>query len=116
MTQITDLPGGPEASAAEYALGLLSEEDRFGFERQLDGDPELEQEVIAWAGFLTTLTETVPPKTPPAALARRIERAAFGAPPPAIWRQVLPYALGAIAGAGIAWLVFSSGLLVGAGG
>jgi len=106
----TPLPGGWEAEAAEYALGILPEAQRDRFEARLARDPDLRQDVIAWTEYFSTLTDDIPEATPPAPVWRRIEMEAIGAPPP-IWRQVMPYVIGAVAGAALSWAVFMSGLL-----
>lgn len=109
-TRNADLPGGDEATAAEYALGLLSEAEKQAFEAQLASDPDLRQDVAAWAEYLATLTDNIPEVAPPASVLRKIEADAFGAPPAPIWRQVIPYLIGAVAGAAMAWAVFVTGL------
>ncbi|WP_121634528.1 anti-sigma factor [Tropicibacter alexandrii] len=107
----TDLPGGPEAEAAEYALGLLTPEEARAFERAMAESPDLEQDVVAWSEYFATFTDPIPEQTPPPALLRRIEKAAFGEPAPSFWRQVLPYLGGAVAAVAVAWVVITTGLL-----
>ncbi|KUF12254.1 anti-sigma factor [Pseudoponticoccus marisrubri] len=105
------LPGGWQAAAAEYALGLLEGAERQDFEARLAQDPDLRQDVAAWTEYFTTFTDQIAEETPPPALLRRIEAEAFGPPPTPLWRQVLPYLAGAVAGAAMAWAVFVSGVL-----
>ncbi|MGP6086613.1 anti-sigma factor [Antarctobacter jejuensis] len=107
------LPGGFEAAAAEYALGLMPKEEIEAFETRLAGDIDLQQDVAAWTEYFATFTDPVPQVAPPPQVLRRIESRIFGnaASVPSVWRQVLPYLVGAVAGVVIAWIVFTSGML-----
>ncbi|EBA09326.1 anti-sigma factor [Sagittula stellata] len=107
----TDLPGGWEAEAAEYALGVLPEAERAGFEARMAADRNLAQDVDAWTEYFATLTDPIPAATPSPAVLKRIEAAVHGDPQPPVWRQLLPYLVGAVAGATMAWVVFISGVL-----
>lgn len=107
----TDLPGGWEAEAAEYVLGLLSAEEKAAFETRLVRDPNLRQDVAAWSEYFVTFTDRIPEVTPPAALLARIETDAFGETAKPVWRQLVPYLMGAVAGAALAFVVFVSGVL-----
>lgn len=106
-----ELPGGWEAVAAEYVLGLLSEDERAAFEARLGRDPDLRQDVAAWSDYFATFTDTIPERAPPPGLIRRIEAAAWGESGRPVWRQLLPYLSGALAGAALAFVVFVSGVL-----
>ncbi|WP_089278290.1 anti-sigma factor [Antarctobacter heliothermus] len=107
-----DLPGGWEAGAAEYSLGLMPKEEIAGFESQLVAEPDLQQDVAAWAEYFACFTDLIPEETPPPQVLRRIEGKVFGAVEKApVWQQVLPYLVGAVVGVVLAWGVFASGLL-----
>ncbi|MBO9468116.1 hypothetical protein J7443_23020 [Tropicibacter sp. R15_0] len=100
-----DLPGGDEATAAEYVLGLLSDAEATRFEAQLNKDQDLQQDVAAWQAYFCTFLETVQPQTPPPALWREVEKRVGQEPRPPFWRQVLPYLIGAAIGAALSWAV-----------
>lgn len=108
----SDLPGGWEAGAAEYALGLMPREEIAGFEARLAAEPDLQQDVAAWTEYFACFTDSIAEETPPPQVLRRIESRVFGPVEKAsVVRQVLPYLVGAVAGAAIAWVVFATGLL-----
>ena len=107
----TDLPGGWEAAAAEYVLGLLPEDEIRAFEAQLAQDRELRQDVEAWEQYFATLTDDIAPVEAPPQVLRRTEQTLFGAPRKPFWRQLLPYLGGAVAAALIAWAAMFGGLL-----
>ena len=69
----TDLPGGWEAAAAEYVLGLLPEDEIRAFEAQLAQDRELRQDVEAWEQYFATLTDDIAPVEAPPQVLRRTE-------------------------------------------
>lgn len=107
-----EMPGGLQAGAAEYSLGLMPKDEIDGFESLLAADADLQQDVAAWAEYFASFTDLIPEETPPPQVLRRIEGKVFGAVEKApIWRQVVPYLVGAVAGGAIAWIVFASGLL-----
>lgn len=107
-----ELPGGWEAGAAEYSLGLMPKEEIAGFEAQLVAEPDLQQDVAAWAEYFASFTDLIPEETPPPQVLRRIEGKVFGVVEKApVWRQVLPYLVGAVIGAVLAWIVFASGVM-----
>ncbi|WP_420324667.1 anti-sigma factor [Mameliella sp.] len=108
----TELPGGAEAGAAEYSLGLMPKAEIAAFEAQLAHDADLQQDVAAWTAYFASFTDMIPAETPPPQVLRRIEGQVFGVEDRRpVWRQVLPYLVGAVAGAAIAWAVLWSGLL-----
>lgn len=107
----SDLPDGQEASAAEYVLGLLPEEEVAAFESRLEVDPDLQRDVAAWRDYFATLADPVPDVDPPPQVWRRIESARFGPPRKPLWRQLVPYGVGAVLGAVLAWTVFTLDLL-----
>ncbi|WP_323771123.1 anti-sigma factor domain-containing protein [Antarctobacter sp.] len=107
-----ELPGGWEAGAAEYSLGLMPKDEIAGFEAHLIAEPDLQQDVAAWAEYFASFTDLIPEETPPPQVLRRIEGKVFGAVEKApVWQQVLPYLIGAVVGVVLAWVVFASGLL-----
>ena len=106
-----DLPGGDAALCAEYVLGLLSGDEQRAFEQRLSRDGDLQAEVAYWCENLADLTLGLPEVTPAPAVLRRIEIAAFGPGRPPLWRLVLPYILGAVAAAAVAWVASVSGVL-----
>ena len=55
----TDLPGGWEAAAAEYVLGLLPEDELRAFESQLVQDQALQQDVEAWEAYFAAFTDDI---------------------------------------------------------
>lgn len=107
----TDLPGGWEAAAAEYVLGLLSEAEVAAFEARLAQDRDLRQDVEAWEEYFATLTDPIEEVAPPPQVLRRAETQLFGRRAQPVWWQLLPYLLGAMAAAMIAWAVSFTGLL-----
>ncbi|MCR8549768.1 anti-sigma factor [Salipiger sp. P9] len=107
----TDLPGGWEAAAAEYVLGLLPEAEAAAFEARLAQDRDLRQDVEAWEEYFATLTDPIAEVAPPPQVLRRTEAQLFGRKRRPVWEQLLPYLLGAVAAAVIAWAVSFSGLL-----
>jgi anti-sigma-K factor RskA len=107
----SELPGGWEAAAAEYVLGLLPEAERSAFEARLAQDPDLRQDVAAWAEYFSTLVAAAEAVAPPPQVLRRVEAELFATARPAVWRQLVPYALGAVAGAVLAWIAFTTELL-----
>lgn len=107
-----DLPGGAEADAAEYALGVLPEPEREAFEARLAAEPDLAQDVAVWTEYFSTLVDHFPAREPPPAIFRRIEAALHGPPRKPRWRLLLPYLVGAVAGATMAWVAMISGVLL----
>ena len=107
----SDLPGGWEAAAAEYVLGLLPEAERGAFEARLAQDPDLRQDVAAWAEYFSTLLAAEEEVAPPPQVLRRLEADLFVTARRPVWQQLLPYALGAVAGAMLAWIAFTTELL-----
>ena len=105
------LPGGDEATAAEYVLRLLPEEEERLFERRMREDTDLAQDVEAWEVYFSTLAEDVPAEVPPPGVWSRIESRLFKPPQRSLRRRLLPYVGGALAAALIAWVVVENGLL-----
>ncbi|MEC3861924.1 anti-sigma factor [Mesobacterium sp. TK19101] len=104
------LPGGPEAEAAEYALGLLTPAERARFEARLATDPALRAVVADWQTRFATLADDLPEVAPPPRVQQAIEAQLFGQRRP-LWRQLLPYLAGGVVAAGIAWGVMITGVL-----
>jgi anti-sigma-K factor RskA len=67
--------------------------------------------VVAWSEYFASFTDAIPERRPPATLWPRLEAEAFGETRLPIWRQLLPYLGGAVAGAALSWAVFLSGVL-----
>jgi anti-sigma-K factor RskA len=109
MTQ-ADLPD-TEALIAEYALGLLSEDERQTLEDTLARSPDLQQDLVAWNEYLVTFTENLPTRAPAPTLLARIEAQAFGGKRKTLWQLVLPYLIGGVLGAGLLWVALQSGVL-----
>ena len=74
----TDLPGGWEAAAAEYVLGLLPEAEARAFHARLGQDRDLQRDVEAWQDYFSTLTDEIAPVAPPPQVLRRIEARLYG--------------------------------------
>lgn len=100
-----------DAAAGEYVLGLLPEDERVAFEAKLAADPQLEQDVAAWAMYFTCFTEELEEVLAPPQIMRRIEAKLFPTVPKSAFRSVLPYALGAMFSGLLAWVAFRAGLL-----
>lgn len=62
----------PDDRAAEYALGVLTADERAAAERQMRSDPGFADQVAAWDERLSPLIEAVPPVTPPRVVWMRI--------------------------------------------
>lgn len=108
----TDLPGGFEAAAAEYVLGLLTPQERAQFEKAMRADPDLEQDVAAWSTYFAGYTDSIEEVPAPPQLWSRIEAAAFAAPRrKPFWQQLWPYAAGALAASVLAFAVYTTGSL-----
>ncbi|MBV2361295.1 anti-sigma factor [Thalassococcus sp. CAU 1522] len=106
-----DLPGGDEAAAAEYVLGLLSEDEARVFEARMATDPDLAQDVQAWSEYFATLTDDLPEIEAPLQVLQRAEAQALATGKPPVWRALWPYLAGAVAASLLAWLVLSGDLL-----
>ncbi|MBV7397021.1 anti-sigma factor [Mameliella sediminis] len=107
-----DLPGGDEAGAAEYSLGLMPKGEIAEFENRLATDRDLQQDVAAWTEYFASFTDLIPAETPPPQLLRRVETQVFGVTERrSIRKQLLPYLVGAVTGAFVAWAVLASGFL-----
>lgn len=107
----TDFPGGLEAAAAEYVLGLLPEAETRAFESRLAQDRDLRQDVEAWAEYFASMTDPIEEVEAPPQVLRRVEVVLFGAGRKSLWKQLVPYLAGAVAASAIAWAAMLSGLL-----
>ncbi|WP_292291611.1 anti-sigma factor [Marivita sp.] len=117
MSDKTNPPEGPEEDeprvlAAEYALGLLPNDERVAFEARMAEDQALRDEVAAWDATFAELIDDVEEVPPSPQLRKRLEARLFGARRPSIWQQVWPYAVGGIAAAVVLWFAATSGVLV----
>lgn len=118
MSDYTTPPDGPENEddrvlAAEYALGLLTDEERAQFEAQLDTDAALRAEVVAWdEHFARVILEEVDEVAPSPQVAKRLQTVLFKPDKQSFWQQIWPYGLGGVAAALVLWLSISTGILV----
>ncbi len=99
---------GDDAIAAEYVLGLLTSDELQAFEARLVSDSDLQQDVAAWRAYFVTFTETLPDKSPPDTLRNLVEQGISAKNRKPVWRQLVPYAIGAVIGAILTWLVQST--------
>jgi anti-sigma-K factor RskA len=117
MTDRITPPDGPEDEddrvlAAEYALGLLTDEERAAFEARLDADPALRAEVIAWdEHFASAILDDVDPVEPSPQVAKRLQTLLFKPQKESFWQQIWPYGLGGVAAALVLWLTISTGVI-----
>ena len=118
MTDHTTPPKGPENEddrvlAAEYALGLLSAEERAQFEARLDTDADLRAEVVAWdEHFASVILDEIDPVDPSPQVAKRLQTILFKPEKQSFWQQIWPYGLGGVAAALVLWLTISTGVLI----
>lgn len=75
----TGTPGGDDALAAEYALGLLEGAERADFERRLREEQALRAQVTAWEAHFAALADDLPAIAPRAATRDRV-LSALGTP------------------------------------
>lgn len=118
MTDHTTPPEGPENEddrvlAAEYALGLLSAEERAQFEARLDTDADLRAEVVAWdEHFASVILDEIDPVDPSPQVAKRLQTILFKPEKQSFWQQIWPYGLGGVAAALVLWLTINTGVLI----
>ncbi len=118
MSDQTLPPDGPyededRVLAAEYALGLLTDEERTLFEERLNTDAALRAEVVAWdEHFAAVILDDVEEVPPSPQLAKRLQTILFKPEKHSFWQQIWPYGLGGLAAALVLWLSISSGILV----
>lgn len=118
MTDHTTPPEGPENEddrvlAAEYALDLLSAEERAQFEARLDTDADLRAEVVAWdEHFASVILDEIDPVDPSPQVAKRLQTILFKPEKQSFWQQIWPYGLGGVAAALVLWLTISTGVLI----
>lgn len=74
--------GGDEALAAEYALGVLSAQDRAFVEQRMAQDAAFAARVDAWEGHFGPLSADTPEVKPQSQTKRIIDQALFGEIPP----------------------------------
>lgn len=63
--------------AAEYALGLMSEEEAEAFEVLLSEDDGLRAELARWSEDFARFTDGIPPETPPAEILGKVKDAVY---------------------------------------
>jgi anti-sigma-K factor RskA len=118
MSDQTLPPDGPyedddRVLAAEYALGLLTDEERTLFEERLNTDVALRAEVVAWdEHFAAVILDDVEEVPPSPQLAKRLQTILFKPEKQSFWQQIWPYGLGGLAAALVLWLSISTGILV----
>ena len=114
MSAETPLPEDDRALAGEYVLGLLEPAQAQAFEARMSRDPALRALVAEWAEGLVPLADggEVPP---PGTTWLNIEQTLFGNEAKSVpfWRKlgIGQAVFGAIAAAGLAFVVVNSGLL-----
>lgn len=96
----------PEALAAEYALGLLADDEARAARSRLRTDPAFAAAVAGWHERLAALAETMPAQLPPqrlkVALNRRIDGETAAARPQGITRRALGLWLGGLGASAVA--------------
>lgn len=99
--------------AAEYALGLLTDEERATFEARMATNPDLRAEVLAWDTHIAdAIMDEVEDVTPSPQVARRLKTVLFKPDRTSFWQQLWPYGLGGAAAALVLWLMVSTGILL----
>lgn len=68
-----------DALAAEYVLGLLTDEEAAAFEDLMAVDPDMRERYAFWADNMAALTDDIPEETPPAAILTRLAENLFAA-------------------------------------
>ncbi|MBU2982856.1 anti-sigma factor [Lentibacter algarum] len=66
------------ATAGEYLLGLLNEQERAAFEARLKAEPALAGYVAQWSESLVHIADEVDPAQPPAAVKAALDARLFG--------------------------------------
>lgn len=66
------------ALAAEYALGLLSDDERTAFDRRLLDEPELADVVAQWETDFAQMSDSITPITPPRGAKAQIQKRLWG--------------------------------------
>ncbi|WP_306754270.1 anti-sigma factor [Paracoccus actinidiae] len=91
MSVDTDLPeGGDDILAAEFALGVLPDEDQAALARRADIDPAFARLVADWQDRLLPLADEFAPAVLPPAVKGALDLRLFGAVPerPGAWRSL----------------------------
>ncbi len=91
MSEAPDHSHDDDVLAAEYAMHLLSPQDRRTFEARLKDDPGLRALVAAWQERLAPLADEVPPIAPPPAVKAALMDRLFKeepAPAPGWWGRL----------------------------
>ena len=76
-----------ELLAAEYALGLLTDDERQAFERMLPDDRDMRDQLAFWQERFSMLIPDAP-VTPPAYILSDLRTELFGAPEPRLWHDI----------------------------
>lgn len=104
------------ARAGEYVLGLLEGEERRGFEARLGAEPALRAMVARWSEDLADLLGDVAPVAPPAGAEAALMRRLFPEPErPGLLARLVPWLMGALAAAAVAFAVLLVPSILGRG-
>ncbi|MEM9428385.1 MAG: hypothetical protein AAGA32_02700 [Pseudomonadota bacterium] len=104
---MTPVPLNPadadELLAAEYALGVLSDQERARASLRVAAEPDFAERVTVWQDRLAPLAERITPVTPPRRVKEMVDLTLFRELPPRLhigrwlWRGVLVATVGALA-------------------
>ncbi|WP_160383716.1 anti-sigma factor [Pseudooceanicola pacificus] len=100
--------------AAEYILGLLDDETSRALEARMNVEPALRDSVAVWADDFAVMTDGIPEELPPPGVFVSISEVLFGTErAPSLLQRlgIVRMFVGAVAAAGLAFVVISSGLL-----
>lgn len=79
MTQLLDGYEDEEALAAEFVLGLLSENEVEDVEERIANDANFRGEVLAWRKMFSAMASGVASENPPARVRRTLDEKLFDA-------------------------------------
>ena len=101
------------ALCAEYALGLLTPEERRAFDARMAVDPEFRARAILWTEDMAALAATVPEVAPPPGAERAIRARLFPEEGRSLWARLglLPAMAGGLVAALLVLWAMSTGVL-----